>query len=300
MPVRIILAAALFVTVSLGCNHPPAARPAAQSPEKVLDFAVYWPPRDPGNPERPTGEPLLDAKLCFRGGGRPGDPGPATIWIELTRPSDDEHREIWNSRLAYREFDWMNRVRVWDADKKWQWPNVPYLLRAHGRQRVERYGGVDPGKGNDNDFAAVLIRAYDAAGTTELPATQNAPLVSAEWHAIGVGAADRHTIVHSARSDRFTLPIGSGVRTSGRLGVWLIYADFMGAPFPATWPRNREWAGGILAYFDVDWEIDAGGEYQVKMQQKTPPHETGFDWEAWSGPPGGDERQRAVARLSWK
>ena len=27
-----------------------------------------------------------------------------------------------------------------------------------GKERVDRYGGVDPGKGIDNDFAAVLIR----------------------------------------------------------------------------------------------------------------------------------------------
>ncbi len=38
---------------------------------------------------------------------------------------------------------------------------------CHGKARFERYGGVDPGKGVDNDFAAVLIRAYDATGEVE-------------------------------------------------------------------------------------------------------------------------------------
>ena len=58
----------------------------------------------------------------------------------------------------------MRYVRVWDKDNRWLWPNLPYLLRLHGTERVERYGGVDPGKGVDNDFAAVLMRKYDESG----------------------------------------------------------------------------------------------------------------------------------------
>ena len=96
---------------------------------------------------------------------------------------------------------------LWDVDEKWLWPNLPYLLRVRGQNRIERYGGVDPGKDEDNDFAAVLIRAYDATGEVEKAATKLAPLVSAEWYPVGVEDVDRQTIVHAARSDDFILPL---------------------------------------------------------------------------------------------
>lgn len=290
------LAVALTLVVVSSCSNSSESEPApAIPPKKTLDFGIYWPPQDPGDPAGPIGEPLLRGKL--------------SLWettldsfkltIELARPADEEHREIWNNRLAYREYDWMGRVRVWDADKKWLWPNVPYLLRAHGRNRVERYGGVDPGKDADNDFAAVLIRAYDETGQVELVATQGAPLVSAEWHPVGMDNVDRQSIVHTARSDEFTLPLGSLEVQQCRLGVWLIYADFMGSPSPETWPKKLEWAGGILAYFEIDWNTNANGKCYLSMEQKTPPSDTGFDWEEWIGPHDGDEQERAVARLAW-
>ena len=46
----------------------------------------------------------------------------------------------------FPQYDWMQYVRVWDADHRWLWPNLPYLLRLHGIERVERYGGIDPGE----------------------------------------------------------------------------------------------------------------------------------------------------------
>ena len=52
----------------------------------------------------------------------------------------------------------MKAVRVWDARNQWLWPNLAYLLKLSGLERVERYGGVDPEKGVDNDFSALLIR----------------------------------------------------------------------------------------------------------------------------------------------
>ena len=265
----------------------------------MLDFGVYWPPQDPADPAGPAGEPLLHGKLCLQHAEGTDAQGLFTLWIELARPADEQHREIWNSRLAYREFDWMRRVRVWDVDEKWLWPNVPYLLRAHGKERIERYGGIDPGKGVDNDFAAVLIRAYDATGSAELPATQEAPLVSGEWHPMGVENANRQTIVHSARSDRFLLPIEDADTGPGWFGIWLVYADFMSAPPPATWPKKLEWAGGILAYFEIRRDVNSGGECQFSMEQKTPPGGTGFDWQKWVGPRDGAEKERAVARLSF-
>ena len=193
----------------------------------------------------------------------------------------------------------MRRLRVWDVDEKWLWPNLSYLLRVHGKNRIERYGGVDPGKGVDNDFAAVLIRAYDATGEVEKPTTNPAPLVSAEWYPVGPKDVDRQTIVHAARSDEFILPFNSshGIQ-QGRFKVWLIYADFMGAPTPSTWPKEMEWRGGILAYFEIDWNVDSSGECQLSTQQRTPARDTGFDWATWVEPPDADKRKWAIARLS--
>ena len=84
----------------------------------------------------------------------------------------------------------------------------------------------------------------------------------------------------------------------GRFRVWLIYADFMGAPTPRIWPKKMEWSGGILAYFEIDWSVDPSGERQSSVRQKTPDSDTGFDWAAWVGPPDADNQERAVARLS--
>src|SRR6185295_12514138 len=100
----------------------------------------------------------------------------------------------------------------------------------HGIERVERYGGVDPSKGVDNDFAAVLIRKYDATGQSESQDTRQTPLVEAEWHPVGVAAAGKQSIVHSVQSDEFVIHVGRPEQSSqGKGAIWLIYADFMGA-----------------------------------------------------------------------
>ncbi len=207
----------------------------------------------------------------------------ATIRIVLSRPADDTGREFWNSRLAFPEYDWMSSVRVWDADHHWLWPNLAYLLRLHGKERVDRYGGVDPGKGVDNDFAAVLIRKYDANGERESDDTRNAPLVSAEWNAVGALTLGRQTLVHTAQSDPFTLHVGMpDEESSGRAGVWLIYADFLGASPPTGWPKEPEYAGGILAFFEVRWAKSAARRPEIRVHQMAPPRATGFDWERWT------------------
>jgi hypothetical protein len=148
---------------------------------------------------------------------------------------------------------------------------------------VERYGGVDPGKGVDNDFAAVLIRKYDESGTREDEVTQRGPLVAAEWYPVGVsGPVDRQTVVHTARSDEFTLHLGGTEgKARGKAAVWLIYGDFMGAKLPEAWPKALEFAGGILAYFEVQWDLNAGPGRQISLRQVVPKRSTGFDWERW-------------------
>ena len=103
-------------------------------------------------------KPLLHGCVILRLEALPDRSLAARLRIILSRPSDETGRQFWNSRLAFPEYDWMRYVRVWDTSHQWLWPNLAYLLRLHGLERVERYGGVDPGKGVDNDFAAVLIR----------------------------------------------------------------------------------------------------------------------------------------------
>ncbi len=278
-------------------SHPESTPPARL--EETLDFGVYWPPQDPESPQGPAGQPLLLGQLRVRQTDSPQADATHTVSIQLTRPHDEEHRETWNARLAYREYDWMRRVRVWDVDEKWLWPNLPYLLRVHGKDRVERYGGIDPGKGVDNDFAAVLIRACDATGEAEKATDDPAPLVSAQWYPVGVKDIDRQTIVHTARSDDFILSFDNSDGTlHGRFAVWLIYADFMGAPSPRTWPEELEWAGGILAYFEIDRHVDSSGHCQLNIQQKTPTSATGFDWATWVEPPDAEKLNRATPRLS--
>jgi hypothetical protein len=181
----------------------------------------------------------------------------------------------------------MAKVRVWDRDQKWLWPNLPYLLRAHGKERVERYGGVDPGKGIDNDFAAVLIRPLQqvSSGTKKLePSPSAQPLVSAEWYPADVQHVNKNSVVHVARSDEFRVRLRSENHQlrSARLGIWLIYADFLGARMPRDWPSKGEYDGGILAYFEVSWQASPVSELRFDIKHLVPATDTGFDWELWS------------------
>ena len=188
---------------------------------------------------------------------------------------------------------------VWDADKRWLWPNLAYLLRFHGIERVERYGGVDPSKGVDNDFAAVLIRKYDGTGRNESQDTRGAPLVAAEWYPAGITAADKQTIVHTAQSDEFTLHLSAAEEPpEGLVAVWLIYADFMGAKLPDDWPKAPEFAGGILAYFEVRWDLKAKTGHEISLHQVLPRMSTGFDWERWALRTRAAQDSKSTAKLS--
>jgi hypothetical protein len=262
-------------------------------------FDVYWPPRDPQEVTSVPVRPLLRGRLALEAKRAVGGGGEVWLAITITRPSEEIDRQFWNEQLAFADIAWMNEVRVWDAEKKWLWPNLPYLLRLPGQERVERYGGMDPGKGVDNDFAAVLIRKCDARGEAEMPETKDSPLVSAEWRAEGGDATDAETVVHVAKSDSFVLHLGQeGKPASGRLKVWLIYADFLGARPPRTWPKQREWAGGILAYFEIDWEATPGHACRGVVVPKRPEQGTGFEWAEWVSRTPGSHESRARIRLS--
>jgi hypothetical protein len=191
----------------------------------------------------------------------------------------------------------MAQVRVWDNDEQWLWPNLPFLLRAHGEERVERCGGVDPAKDVDNDFAAVLIRPLALQESEDESAAfyQQRPRVSAEWYSADrqdeeAHSANGRTIVHAARSERFTIrfPTANLESQTGRLGVWLVYADFLGYRVPTNWPEEKEFEGGILTYLEVKWRVDSRGiTYEVNHQ--APPSSTAFDWAQWSVGPSSRE-----------
>ncbi len=250
---------------------------------KTLDFGIFWPPKAPAEGRTASSRPLLKGKLVVDVVCATNQNTVAHVRVELSRPSDAAGREFWNKTLAFPEYDWMRYVRVWDAEQKWLWPNLAYLLRLHGLERVERYGGVDPGKGVDNDFAAVIIRKYDPAGQTESADTKQEPLVSAEWYPMGAPGTNKQTIVHSVQSDEFALALGRvEERTRGLATVWLIYADFMGAKVPDGWPKELEYAGGILACFKLEWDLGASQGERLKVRQVVPPRSTGFDWERWT------------------
>ena len=174
-----------------------------------------------------------------------------------------------------------------------------HAQRLPGQERIQRYGGMDPGKHVDNDFAAVLIRKYDVGGRVESAETQDAPLVSAEWHAPGTADIDLQSIVHVAKSDEFLLHLGGENKPArGRLKVWLIYADFLRARLPRTWPKEREWAGGILAYFEIDWEVSPSGDCRGIVRHRRPEESTRFKWSEWVLRTPGSEESEASFRLS--
>ena len=189
----------------------------------------------------------------------------------------------------------MARLRVRDKDWKWLWPNVSCLLTAYGVERVERYGGVDPERNVDNDFAGVVVRSYDDQGN-ELDETLDQPLLTARWEP---GSADpsiknpsKKSVVHSAKSDVLQISLADSNLTtksnsqstaaSGEIRVWLIYADFMFAEPPASWPKKNEFSGGILNYFSIDWK-QVGHKIEIQsVTREVPPQDTRVDWQTWS------------------
>jgi hypothetical protein len=105
--------------------------------------------------------------------------------------------------------------------------------------------------------------------------------------------------VHTAQSDEFTLHLGRPEgQPQGLAAVWLIYADFMGAKLPEAWPKALEFAGGILAYFEVQWDLKAGHGREINLRQLVPKRSTGFDWERWAPRTRAVHDPRITAKLS--
>ena len=240
-------------------------------------FRVDWPPRDPEDARRLRVPPLLKGRLVVCSGQHRGEPC-LNVRVELTRAESESDRKRWNRQLAFPEYDWMSRVRVWDDDHKWLWPNLPYLLRAYGIERQQRYGGVDPSKGVDNDFAAVVVKPV---GSNEV----NPDLITAEWYGPAGGNVDKRSVVNVAFSEdlQLSIPAASGSsQQSGIVGVWLVYADFLESRAPVSWPDAPEFNGGALAYFSIHWNLaDDGSITIVKVLNEPPPTATGVDWPTW-------------------
>lgn len=295
---RFALVLAMLV-LSFGCNRMEPLSGATEMDQATCSFDIYWPPRDPEEAVPPSGKPLLKGRLAVNTQELPQGRSELRLVVTITRPSEEADRKHWNSELAFADIAWMREVRVWDAEDQWLWPNLPYLLRLPGQERVERYGGMDPAKHVDNDFAAVLIRKYDASGMEESAETKDAPLVSAEWHPMGAASTDLHSVVHEARSDEFVLHLGGKAEpVRGRVKMWVIYADFFGAKAPRTWPKDREFAGGILAYMEIDWETSPEGRCQGVVRQKRPQAGTAFNWARWVVRGLLPDQSKAQVRLS--
>lgn len=271
-----IVIVAVLLTFA-GCGSPAVELPLLDKSSHA--FVIHWPPLDPESAYAESKTPLLLGKVDVTEANNAGG-SDLQIRVTIDRPTSEEDRQRWNEQLSFSDVPWMDDVRVWDQDNLWQWPNLPYLLKKSGEERVERYGGVDPGKLVDNDFAAFVIRKIPPSG----PASQNdsdAPIISANWRG-DVQPANVHSLVHQAKSDWLSIPLDG---QSGKFGVWLIYADFLGAYPPAAWPREPEWAGGILAYCEIDWQKRAGKGSRGSVRFMKPPRNTGVDWEAWSESP---------------
>ncbi len=289
----VVLSSACLVAFTFsGCAR--ETKPSTPVHGTTHAFDIHWPPIDPNSDDADIARPLLRGEVAVLGTHSTDGVPALEITLTISRPTSESDRQFWNSRLAYADLPWMDEVRVWDADSKWQWPNLPFLLRRTGEERVDRYGGVDPGKGVDNDFAAVLIRKYNVNGEIESPETRNTPLVSAEWHGNTMQEVDIHSVVHTAQSDTFVVHLGRDEEQSaGKIKLWLIYADFLGSRPPPTWPQEREWAGGILAYCEIDWDRFEARRYNRALRFLVPTCGTEFDWAAWSE----SEPKPAIAKL---
>jgi hypothetical protein len=260
---------------------------------KAHEFGIHWPPIVPNVDRNQAKLPLLRGDVSIKESTATDKSHALEIVLTISRSSNEVERKFWNSQLSFSDVPWMDDVRVWDSDMQWQWPNLPYLLRRHGKERIERYGGVDPSKLIDNDFAAVLIRKFNLDGTVESKDTLNSPLVSAVWRGNVDGPNDIQTVVHVAKSELFTVHVGaSDEHENGMLKLWLIYADFLGSNPPRSWPKEQEWAGGILTYCEIVWDKQSGESFQGTVHFLKPSTSTGFDWEKWSEDPSAPAKSR--------
>ncbi len=290
----------------------PKTKPAPYVPKPVrisaagaVDFDINWPPR-PLAPRTKSRRSLLTGRLNIRGDTSREDDPQILIKLTLTRPHGSEaDREFWNAETEFRQYrNWMPYVRGRDAaGRQWLWPNLAYLFRARGYDRIDRYGGWDKGHSNDNDFGGILIRKLSDSGSVN----SAAPLVSADWSSAGTQNAIRTDVVHTAESDTFTLrpdtPTG-GACGSARL--WFVYGDFMTWRAPWTYaagPMKRrllkkEYDGGIIVQFRIAWRRCPRRQFKFTITQEIPCDDTHFNWRKWIGRKADWDTPKAEPRLS--
>ena len=259
---------------------PYAPTPIAISGAGRVDFDINWPPR-PLTPHKPSRRSLLTGQLFVQGeNSKPNSPE-ISITLTLTRPhATNADRKFWNTMTEFKQYKhWMPYVQGRTADgHQWLWPNLAYLFKARGADRIERYGGWDRKHKNDNDFGGILIR--------KLTTVDSPPLVSADWHAPDAPHTSRFDIVHTAQSDTFTL---HPENPSGSARLWFIYGDFMTWRPPWKYaagpmknrPLKKEYSGGIIAQFRIDWRYTPSSPFEFKVTQETPSDDTHFPWRKW-------------------
>ena len=125
------------------------------------------------------------------------------------------------------------------------------------------------------------------------------PLVSAEWHPVGATNVGKQTVVHVAQSDEFTLHLGpTNPPPQGSASLWLIYADFMGGTVPGNWPKDPEYNGGIVAFFEFAWRPGSDGSPSLTLRQTAPARGSGFHWEGWTLRTLATQPSTSTARLT--
>lgn len=127
----------------------------------------------------------------------------------------------------------------------------------------------------------MLIQQYDLAGRVELPHSKQTPQVSASGHPHEAESIDERSIMHQAATDHFSVPLGKQ-RSGGKIQLWLVYPDVLGSRVRARPPKAPEWAGGILAYCEIEWQDADNDNLLGSIPQKRPTASTGFDWGTWS------------------
>ena len=290
----------------------PKTKPAPYVPKPVrisqagaVGFDINWPPR-PLQRRTRTRRSLLTGRLDIRGDISREDDPKILIKLTLTRPHGSEtDRDFWNAQTEFRQYrNWMPYVRGRDAaGRQWLWPNLAYLFRARGYDRIDRYGGWDKGHSNDNDFGGVLIRKLNDSGS----AHSAPPLVSADWRSVAAKDTMHTDVVHAAESDTFTLHPDTSVRAeAGTAKLWFVYGDFMTWRPPwkyAAGPMKRrllkkEYDGGIIAQFKITWRRCPRRPFKFTITQEIPTDDTHFNWRKWINRKANWDTPKAEPRLS--
>ncbi len=208
----------------------------------------------------------------------------------MKRPNSEKFRASWNSEMMTTvPEDWerdyftrnLTRDEYYDLDDQtgvWFYPNLSEVLSATG----PRYGGYDPYKEVDNDFAAILIHHYGADGTLRTSASN--PLISAKWHSVDVTNAGSYDNSHVAGSEQFLLTPN---KCGGYYVIAMMYADMMGfgsGPRCGPTAKDSNAAGQYLVVVKMEYEKNPTVDgYNIKIKDISVPDEfLSFDWDVWN------------------